>query len=74
MAALLKNGVPVGSSCGGEGVCTKCLITINEGMENLSLENEREVELRQNYSFAKDQRVSCQATLSGNITVDADYW
>jgi ferredoxin len=29
MELLLDNGIPVASSCNGEGVCLKCLLTAN---------------------------------------------
>lgn len=30
MDLLLRNGIPVASSCGGDGICRKCVVTINE--------------------------------------------
>lgn len=74
MQALRENGRPVGSSCGGEGVCTKCLIHILAGHENLSEQNEREQALRQQHHIHDDFRVSCQTFLLGDVTVDAPYW
>lgn len=35
MDLLLKNGIPVASSCGGDGICHKCTVTIN-GQKELS--------------------------------------
>lgn len=35
MDLLLKNGIPVASSCGGDGICKKCTVTIN-GEKELS--------------------------------------
>lgn len=29
MDFLLKNNIPVASSCGGEGICQKCVVTFN---------------------------------------------
>ena len=29
MDFLLKNNIPVASSCGGEGICQKCVVTLN---------------------------------------------
>lgn len=29
MDFLLKNGIPVASSCGGDGICKKCTVTMN---------------------------------------------
>ncbi len=43
MKSLLEAGLPVASSCDGDGVCAKCRIQIVEGAENLSSENDVEV-------------------------------
>lgn len=74
MSALLAAGIPVGSSCGGEGVCTKCLVKIVQGTASLSPKNEREKTLRTQHSIPEEMRVSCQAQVLGDITVDTDYW
>ncbi len=29
MDLLQKNGIPVASSCGGDGICQKCAVTMN---------------------------------------------
>lgn len=29
MELLLANGIPVASSCNGDGVCLKCILTVN---------------------------------------------
>lgn len=74
MKALLAGGLPVASSCKGDGVCAKCRVTITEGNRNLSAQNEREALLRERHSIEKTQRVSCQVTVEGDVTVDTSYW
>lgn len=74
MTALLEAGVPVASSCNGDGVCAKCKIKIIEGLENLSPENETEKFLKNKESFDKSVRISCQTKVLGNITIDTNYW
>lgn len=74
MKALLDGGLPVASSCSGDGVCAKCKIIIVEGMENLSTENETESFLRESKGIPKDQRISCQVQVLDDITVDTTYW
>ncbi|MFV8256608.1 2Fe-2S iron-sulfur cluster-binding protein [Bdellovibrio bacteriovorus] len=74
MTALLEAGLPVASSCDGDGVCAKCKIIIVDGKENLSGENDTENFLREKNSIASDVRISCQTRVRGNITVDATYW
>jgi 2Fe-2S ferredoxin len=74
MQALLKGGNPVASSCHGDGVCAKCRITINKGMENLSVINDTEKFLREKFQLEKNQRISCQTFVNGDVEVDASYW
>ena len=74
MQALLADGLPVASSCGGDGVCGKCRLEIVEGRERLSPETDLEIFLRERHSIPKGSRVSCQIEVLGDITVNATYW
>lgn len=74
MQALLDAGLPVASSCRGDGVCGKCRIEITEGQKNLSPETDHEKFLRDRFSIPKNQRVSCQTQIEGDITVTTSYW
>jgi 2Fe-2S ferredoxin len=74
MTVLLDAGLPVASSCRGDGVCAKCRIQIPEGRKNLSPENDLEKHLRERHGFDKIERVSCQVQVLGDITIDASYW
>ena len=74
MHALLKQSIPVASSCLGESVCSRCRIKILEGSDNLSFETQLEKELRVRNQISDGYRISCQAQVFGNITIDTDYW
>ena len=74
MAALLRNGIPVASSCLGKGVCSKCRIEIIAGKEFLSLESEAEKNLRVRNKITDNLRISCQTQVYGDIEIDATYW
>ena len=74
MKSLLDAGLPVASSCDGDGVCAKCKIQILQGSENLSKENETEQFLKEKNNLATNVRISCQTVVLGDITVDATYW
>ncbi len=74
MEALTEAEIPVASSCGGNGVCTKCLVKVIEGRENLSPENDLEQDMRDIHGYERNQRMSCQAHVCGDIKIDADYW
>ena len=74
MKSLVDAGLPVASSCGGEGVCCKCKIKIVSGAQHLSPPNEVELYLREMNNVPLDFRVSCQTQVAGDIEVDASYW
>ncbi len=74
MRALLDKSIPVASSCGGDGVCAKCRIEVLQGMKNLSPENSREAFLRERYEIPRTERLSCQVTVHGDITINTSYW
>lgn len=74
MRALQNAEIPVASSCNGDGVCVKCRLTVVAGRENLSVESDLEGDLRDIHGFAKNERLSCQALVLGDVTVDAGYW
>jgi 2Fe-2S ferredoxin len=74
MKALLKSGIPVASSCGGEGVCARCRIEIIEGASNLSRPAELETRIKTRLQVPDTERLSCQARVLGGITIDATYW
>ena len=74
MTALLDAGLPVASSCRGDGVCAKCRIQIVEGQKNLSRENSLELHLRERHGFDKAERISCQVQILGDIKIDTTYW
>jgi 2Fe-2S ferredoxin len=74
MKALLEAGLPVASSCRGDGVCSKCRIEIVDGEKNLSVQNSTEKGLRVKNSLADNERISCQTAVLGDVTVNAAYW
>ncbi|MFP5519330.1 MAG: 2Fe-2S iron-sulfur cluster-binding protein [Bdellovibrionia bacterium] len=74
MQVLLKNQVPVASSCGGDGVCAKCRITIVNGKEYLTPANPTEEFLKVKFKLSGNDRISCQVSILGDIEIDASYW
>jgi len=74
MRALLDAGLPVASSCDGDGVCSKCKIRIVQGQKNLSKQNDTEDFLKETNGISNEYRISCQTEVLGDITVDATYW
>jgi 2Fe-2S ferredoxin len=74
MQSLLDAGMPVASSCGGDGVCGKCHVKIIKGQENLSEETQEERELKEIHDVPKTDRISCQTKILGDVVLDTTYW
>lgn len=74
MQSLLGVGIPVASSCYGDGVCGKCRLEIVKGRENLSKPETIELIVQDRLSLPKGTRVGCQVQVNGDVTVDATYW
>jgi 2Fe-2S ferredoxin len=72
MQFLLANGVPVASSCKGDGICGKCRIHIIDGQLSESSELEKET-LKRN-TAKPNERLSCQITIEQDLKIDTDYW
>lgn len=79
MQALLASGIPVASSCRGDGICAKCRIEIvkptgPETAKSLSPENDDEKFLRERHNLSSTERISCQTLVLDDITIDTTYW
>ena len=70
MTLLLQNGLPVASSCKGEGVCSKCFLKISPKSEPTEFEQQNL--LRNN--VPPNCRLSCQVTVLNDLVVEASYW
>lgn len=74
MEQLLLAAIPVASSCHGDGVCAKCRVQVVQGAENLSKINAVEELVRDRLKIAREYRLSCQATILGDVLIDTAYW
>ncbi len=73
-------GVDIDSVCGGRGICGRCQVSPGVGAfpklgitslpEHLSPSGEVEAEYRREHGLAADRRLSCTATLKGDVLVD----
>lgn len=74
MQALLSHEIPVASSCKGDGICAKCRVKVLEGAKNLSPQTDIELIRRDQLDFDRSERMSCQAKVLGDVTIDTSYW
>lgn len=67
-------GIPLASSCNGDGVCDKCRVVVLSGESNLSDMNDAELRFHSERGFGKNERMACQAIIVGNIEISTTYW
>ena len=62
----LNSGIVYGCR---EGDCGTCLMTVIEGMENLTGPSALEARILKEHLAGRDTRLACQAQVLGNVTV-----
>jgi len=72
--AARRAGAPLGNSCGGVGICARCRVRVVAGGENLSAPTSIELRIGGTRGFAADERMACQAIVSGDCEVTTGYW
>ena len=68
LQAAQANAIPMESACGGNGVWTTRKCHVRAGMEHVSPPNEREEMM----GMGNDERLGCQATVKGDVTVELE--
>ncbi len=71
MDFLIKNQIPVASSCLGEGICSMCRVKIKGELSSPS-EFEKRTLVRN--KCADDERLSCQIVIATELEVETKYW
>lgn len=74
MKALLVGGIPVASSCHGDGVCAKCKMFVEGAPGSTSAVGDLEQFLIEKFQLKPGQRISCQVQVTGDIKVGTTYW
>lgn len=69
-----RAGVPLGSSCGGVGICARCKVRVVDGPRNLSKPTSVELTTIMERGFGPGERLACQAVVLGDCTVTTTYW
>ena len=72
--AARRAGVPIGNSCGAIGVCARCRVKIVSGAENLTAPTAIEARVAERRNLDPDERLACQAVVTGNCEVTTTYW
>lgn len=71
MNSLLEAGLPVASSCHGDGVCSMCRVKI-EG--DVAAPVNYEVEALKRNKCEPNERLSCQVEVIDDVSVVTKYW
>jgi 2Fe-2S ferredoxin len=71
MTVLIESGLPVASSCLGEGVCSMCRVKI-EG--SVAPAERIEVDCLRRNNAEPNERLSCQIKVTSDIVVTTRYW
>ncbi len=66
--------VPLASSCGGQGVCGDCVVTIIEGAGNLAPPDVVERAWLDREARPADVRLACRLHVLGDAVVTTTYW
>lgn len=67
---LINNGIEITSPCGGCASCSKCVVLIRSGAENLSEIEFTEKQIIGNVFHLTKERLSCQTKVLGNVHID----
>jgi 2Fe-2S ferredoxin len=74
MDAAMAAGLYWPTTCGGEGICTTCICTVEDGADNLVPAGRSEIrtlsaEWSEETIRARRLRLACQARVRGDVTV-----
>lgn len=70
--ALLRHKIDIGSSCGGVGTCTTCLVKVVSDLSLLPEKNELELDRSSERNLALNERLSCQIYPHPNLKIEID--
>jgi ferredoxin, 2Fe-2S len=71
MNELLLAGVPVASSCEGDGICSMCRVLIEGKINDIT---PLEAKTLERNKCESGFRLSCQVHIKGDVQVRTKYW
>ena len=67
----MNKGIHLEHACGGSCACTTCHLIVRKGMENLSEEQDNELDrLDTAWDLTTDSRLGCQAVIKGDVVAE----
>lgn len=70
LSVLRENNLYVKSSCGGHATCSDCIVKVTSGEANLVAPNFNELKLLGNVFHITKERLACQTTIVGDVSID----
>jgi ferredoxin len=67
-------GLPVANSCGADGICGRCGLTLLDGAEDTEAESKSEQEIKERNRIDPELRLACRVEVRCDLTVTAPYW
>ena len=74
LTAIRRIGLPIGSSCDGDGICGKCGVEICDGADAIEPEGDEERQIKEAQRVPTAERLACRARVRGDVSVRARYW
>lgn len=74
LRSIQENQIPIGSACGGNGLCASCKVMVLKGDKNLSPQNDIELGLATRNQLQSNERISCQTKVLGDVEITTSYW
>jgi adenylate cyclase len=74
LAAALRSGVPLASSCGGRAVCGDCVVRVTAGVEHVLPPDDDERAWRARKRYEGPLRLACCVRVTGDCAVATTYW
>lgn len=71
MSALIEAGLPVASSCHGDGICSMCRVRL---IGSVNPPADFELNTLKRNKCEPDERLSCQIEVLGDLEVQTKYW
>lgn len=72
LQTALTNNIAMDHACGGNGVCTTCMVKVHEGADNLGQVTDQE-EMMGMDPDDNSTRLGCQTQISGDATVELAF-
>jgi ferredoxin len=72
LAAAAKNEIGLTHRCGGHARCGTCLVTVEQGQEQLSDPGAAESRILRILKARQNQRLACQAWAKGDVCCRVD--